>query len=137
NIGQGGQVGGGNLGETPKGKPNVGQGGQVGGGNRAERPKGKPNVGQLEQVLKDRPGKPKGQVPKEKGGGGGNALDLSDGAWAKDFSNRGQASLGNRGAKDFARPSGGGHNFNGGGGNRAHVSRGGGGGSNISRGGGP
>ena len=45
---------------------------------------------------------------KAKAGGGGNALDLSDGAWAKDFSDRGQASLGNRGAKDFARPSGGG-----------------------------
>ena len=36
---------------------NVGQGGQLGGGNRGERPKAKPNVGQLEQGLKDRSGK--------------------------------------------------------------------------------
>ena len=64
----------------------------------------KPNVGQLEQGLKDRSGKAKGQVAakaKAKGGAGGNAFDLSDGAKAKDFSKRGQASLGNRGAKDF------------------------------------
>jgi hypothetical protein len=118
------------------------------GGGLGERPKPKPNVGQIEQGLKERAGKPKGQVAakaKAKAGGGGNALDLSDGAWAKDFSDRGKASLGNRGAKDFARPSGGrnvargsgGHNFNRGGGNRAHVSRGGGGGPHISRGGGP
>jgi uncharacterized protein DUF3300/endosialidase-like protein len=128
---------------------NVGQGvGQPGGGNLGERPKAKPNVGQIEQGLKERAGKPKGKVPakpKVKGGGGANALDLSDGGWAKDFSDRGKASLGNRGAKDFARPSGsvpkvarsgGGHNFNrGSGGGARHVSRGG-GGAQISRGGG-
>ena len=34
NVGQGGQLGGGNRGE----RPNVGQGGQLGGGNRGERP---------------------------------------------------------------------------------------------------
>jgi hypothetical protein len=134
-------------GRKPEKGPNIGQGGQLGGG-LGERPKPKPNVGQIEQGLKERAGKPKGQVAakaKAKAGGGGNALDLSDGAWAKDFSDRGKASLGNRGAKDFARPSGGrnvargsgGHNFNRGGGNRAHVSRGGGGGPHISRGGGP
>jgi uncharacterized protein DUF3300/endosialidase-like protein len=141
NVGQGGgQLGGGNLGERPKVNPNVGQGGQLGGGNLGEKAKAKPNVGQIEQGLKDRSGKAKGQMAaKAKAkGGGGNALDLSDGAWAKDFSDRGKASLGNRGAKDFARPSGGGqrvaragggggHNFNRGGGGRPSVSRGGGG----------
>ena len=105
NVGQGGQLGGGNRGE----RPNVGQGGQLGGGNRGERPTTKPSVGQLEQGLKDRSGKPKGKAAaKAKGGGGGNALDLRDGARAKDFSDRGKASLGNRGTKDFSRPSGGG-----------------------------
>ena len=151
NLGQGGgQLGGGNLGERPKVNPNIGQGGgQLGGGNLAGKAKTKPNVGQLEQGLKERSGKAKGQVAgkaKAKAGGGGNALDLSDGAWAKDFSDRGKASLGNRGAKDFARPSGprvshagrgGGHNFNRGSSNRPHVSRGGGGGRpSVSRGGG-
>ena len=144
NVGQGGQLGGGNRGE----RPNVGQGGQLGGGNRGERPTTKPSVGQLEQGLKDRSGKPKGKAAaKAKGGGGGNALDLRDGARAKDFSDRGKASLGNRGTKDFSRPSGGGpkvarsgggggHNVNRGGGNRPQVSRGGGGGHNLNRGGG-
>ncbi|MGC1711792.1 MAG: DUF3300 domain-containing protein [Methyloceanibacter sp.] len=127
---------------------NVGQGGQLGGGNRGERPTTKPSVGQLEQGLKDRSGKPKGKAAaKAKGGGGGNALDLRDGARAKDFSDRGKASLGNRGTKDFSRPSGGGpkvarsgggggHHVNRGGGNRPQVSRGGGGGHNLNRGGG-
>ncbi len=144
NVGQGGQLGGGNRGE----RPNVGQGGQLGGGNRGERPTTKPSVGQLEQGLKDRSGKPKGKAAaKAKGGGGGNALDLRDGARAKDFSDRGKASLGNRGTKDFSRPSGGGpkvarsgggggHHVNRGGGNRPQVSRGGGGGHNLNRGGG-
>jgi hypothetical protein len=151
NIGQGGQLGGGNLGERPKVNPKIGQNGQLGGGNLAAKAKTKPNVGQIEQGLKDRSGKAKGQVAakaKAKGGGGGNALDLGDGARAKDFSQRGQASLGNRGAKDFKRPSGGGpkvarsgggggQNFNrGGGGGARHVSRGGGGGGHVSRGGG-
>jgi len=145
NVGQGGQLGGGNLGERPKAKPNVGQGGQLGGGNLGERPKAKPNVGQIEKGLKERPGKPQGQVAakaKAKAGGGGNALDLSDGAWAKDFSDRGQASLGNRGAKDFARPSGGGarpgggSNVNRSGGNRSQVSRGVGSRPSVSHGGG-
>jgi len=133
-AGQGGQLGGGNLGERPKVNPNIGQGGgQLGGGNLAGKAKTKPNIGQLEQGLKA-----KGQVAgkaKAKVGGGGNALDLSDGAWAKDFSDRGKASLGNRGAKDFKRPSGG-HNVNRGSVNRGHVSRGGGSRPSVSRGGG-
>ena len=137
NVGQGGQLGGGNLGERPKAKPNVGQGGQLGGGNLGERPKAKPNIGQIEQGLNERSGKPQGQAAakaKAKAGGGGNALDLSDGAWAKDFSDRGQASLGNRGAKDFARPSGGARPGGGGGG--YNVNRSGGNRSQVSRGGG-
>jgi hypothetical protein len=56
----------------------------------------------------------------------GNAFDLSDGAKARDYAKRGQASLGNRGAAQFARPSGG---PSGGGGHRGGVGghRGGGG----------
>jgi hypothetical protein len=38
----------------------------------------------------------------------GNAFDASDGAKARNYAKRGQASLGNRGAGDFARPKGGG-----------------------------
>ena len=41
---------------------NVGQGGQARRWEFGERPKAKPNVGRLEQGLKDRSGKPKGQV---------------------------------------------------------------------------
>jgi hypothetical protein len=90
------------------------------------RPSGKPDVGQI----KDRPGK-QANLPSQKADlgkakpkpkckpGGGNALDLSDGAKAKDFAKRGQASLGNRGVHDFSRPSGGGvKSFKGGGGGR-------------------
>ena len=73
-------------------------------------------MGQIQQGLKDRRGKQatlQGKKPdlgkrqaKAKGKpGGGNAFDLSDGPKAKDFSKRGQASLGNRGATDFKRPS--------------------------------
>ena len=68
---------------------------------------GKPDIGGKADLGK--PGKPDlgGAKPKNRPGGG-NGLDLSDGPKAKDFSKRGQASLGNRGAKDFARPKGGG-----------------------------
>ena len=122
---------------------NVGKPGGANLGGGTERPKARPNVGQIEQGLKKGPGKkpqPKVQKAnvakakaKAKGGAGGNAFDLSDGAKAKDFSKRGQASLGNRGARDFARPSGGRPNVaraggGGRGGGRVQVSRGGGGG---------
>jgi hypothetical protein len=142
--GQGiGQRGDGNLagnGARPKVNPNIGKGAQIGGGNLGER--AKPSVGQIEQGLKDRAGPgQKANLAKAKAkakakGGGGNALDIGDGPRAKDFSKRGQASLGNRGARDFARPSGGGPNFNRGGGGRPHVSRGGGGRASVGRGGG-
>jgi hypothetical protein len=143
------------------GNKSAGGGFKPGGDNRpdlggnGERPGGRPDIGQIEKGLKDRPGKAANlpsqkpdlgkAKPKPKGKpGGGNALDLSDGAKAKDFAKRGQASLGNRGPADFKRPSGGapkaiskggGRPSYGGGGARGHVSRGGGGG-HVARGGG-
>jgi hypothetical protein len=128
------------------GKPDLGKPGKPDLGKP-----GKPDMGQIEKGLKDRSGaqaalkdkKPDlGGGPKAKQRPGGNALDLSDGPKAKDFSKRGQASLGNRGAKDFARPKGGGGpsikrggggpSFSGGGGRRV----GGGGGGGFRGGGG-
>jgi hypothetical protein len=81
-----------------------------------ERPGKRPDAGQIQQGLKERPEKhaalerqkPDLGKAKSKGRSGGNAFDPSDGAKAKDFSKRGQASLGNRGAAQFSRPSGGG-----------------------------
>ena len=103
----------------------------------------RPNVGQIEQGLKKSPGKKQPKVQKAKvakakakSGAGGNAFDLSDGGKAKDFSKRGQASLGNRSAKDFARPSGGRPNVARAGGGAHHVSRGGGSRGGGARGGG-
>jgi hypothetical protein len=116
----------------------------------------RPDIGQIQQGLKERSGKQaalqgqRSDLGKAKSRPGGNAFDRSDGPKAKDFSKRGQASLGNRKASDFSRPSGGGGHkavrkggaggpkqFRGGGGGRAHVSRGGGrGGGGGRRGGG-
>jgi hypothetical protein len=107
----------------------------------------KPDVGQIQQGLKERSGKQaalQGQKPdlgkaKPKSKPGGNAFDPSDGPKAKDFSKRGQASLGNRGASQFSRPSGGGGPKavrRGGGGGAAHFGGGGRGGGHVSRGGG-
>ena len=121
------------------GKPGVADRARPGG----ERPdlggKGpgqKPNAGQIEQGLKERSGKQaalQGQKSdlgkgKAKSRPSNNAFDPSDGRKAKDFSKRGQASLGNRGASQVSRPSGGG-------GPKA-VRKGGGGGGHVSRGGG-
>jgi hypothetical protein len=112
-----------------------------------ERAGQRPDAGQIQQGLKERGGKQAAlerQKPdlgqaKAKGRPGGNGFDPSDGRKAKDFSQRGQASLGNRGANDFARPKGGGGgpSFKKGGGGGG-ISRGGGGrgGGGISRGGG-
>jgi Protein of unknown function (DUF3300)/Chaperone of endosialidase len=132
--------------------------GKPGGGDRpgpgGDRPdlggKGpgqKPDVGQIQQGLKERSGKQaalQGQKPdlgkaKSKSKPGGNAFDRSDGPKAKDFSKRGQASLGNRGAAEFSRPSGGGGPKavrKGGGGGPAHYGGGGRGGGHVSRSGG-
>jgi hypothetical protein len=75
---------------------------------------------------------------------GGNAFDPSDGAKAGDYAKRGQASLGDRGAGQFAKPSsGGGHpggkgggQRKGGGGGGGHAAGGGGGHGGGGRGGG-
>jgi hypothetical protein len=110
-------------------KPGKGDG-KPGGANRpdlggkGEEPGKRPDIGQIDKGLKERPSKQaalEGKKPdlgkaKPKGQLGGNALDLSDGARAKDFSKRGHASLGDRGSHDFSRPSGGGKSFKGGGG---------------------
>ena len=133
-------------------------GNKPGGGNRpgpggdrpdlgGRGPEQRPDIGQIQQGLKERSGKQaalQGQKPdlgkaKAKSRPGGNAFDRSDGPKAKDFSKRGQASLGNRGASNFSRPSGGGGPKavrKGGGGGPKHVSRGGGGRGHVSRGGG-
>jgi hypothetical protein len=141
-------------GKGPAQKPDIGQIQQ----GLKERP-GKPDINQIQQGLKERTGKQaaleggKTDLGKAKGKGrpSGNAFDPSDGRKAKDFSNRGQASLGDRGPAQFSRPSGGGGpkavQRGGGGGHisrsggrpgGAHVSRSGGrpGGAHISRGGG-
>ena len=133
-------------------------GNKPGGGNRpgpggdrpdlgGRGPEQRPDIGQIQQGLKERSGKQaalqgqKGDLGKAKAKSrpGGNAFDRSDGPKAKDFSKRGQASLGNRGASNFPRPSGGGGPKavrKGGGGGPKHVSRGGGGRGHVSRGGG-
>jgi hypothetical protein len=139
-------------------RPNIGGGDRPGGkpggadrpdlGGNGQGPGKKPDIGQIQKGLKQKgPGKQaalEGQKPdlgkaKPKGKPGGNAFDPSDGAKAKDFSKRGQASLGNRGAHDFSGPSGGGGKAirKGGGGGAAHLGGGGrGGGHGGGRGGG-
>jgi hypothetical protein len=115
-------------------RPNLGGG----------RPGGKPDVGQIQQGLKERAGKQaalEGKKPdlgkaKAKSRPGGSAFDIGDGPKAKDFSKRGQASLGNRGAAQFSRPSGGGAKAVRAGGGPPRVASGGRGGGHISRGGG-
>jgi hypothetical protein len=107
----------------------------------------KPDAGQIQQGLKERSGKQaalQGQKPdlgkaKPKSKAGSNAFDSRDGPKAKDFSKRGQASLGNRGAAEFSRPAGGGGTKavrKGGGGGAKHYGGGGRGGGHVSRGGG-
>jgi hypothetical protein len=108
-----------------------------------ERAGQRPDAGQIQQGLKERSGKQAAlerQKPdlgqaKAKGRQGGNGFDPSDGRKAKDFSKRGQASLGNRGPADFKRPSGGGPKAVQRGG-RPSMGRSGGGSRQISRGGG-
>jgi hypothetical protein len=125
-------------------RPGQGQGGlgdkrpDLGNGPGGDRRpgQGQANLGDKRPDLGNRPG----------GGGGdrrpgGNAFDAGDGAKARDFSKRGQASLGDRGAGQFARPSGGGgggHKVGGGGGGPRMGGGGGhrGGGGGGGRGGG-
>ena len=125
----------------------------IGGDNRPDRggqggkPGKRPEMGDIQQGLKERPGKQAaldGKKPdlggsRPKGKPGGSAFDPSDGAKAKDFAKRGQASLGDRGARDFSAPSGGGGKQirKGGGGGGPKLGGGGGrGGGQVSRGGG-
>ena len=75
-------------------------------------------------------GKPQ-HKPKPKA----DAFDASDGAKARDYSKRGQASLGNRSPHDVARPKGGGGPKVGKGGGGQRVGGGGGGGRNVGGGG--
>src|SRR5262245_34257967 len=135
-------------GKGPGQRPDVGQIQQ----GLKERPGKKPDMNQIQQGLKERGGKQaalEGKKPdlgkaNTKGRPGGNGFDPGDGRKAKDFSKRGQASLGDRGRAQFSRPSGGGGPkaaHRGGGGGRpggAQISRGGGrpGGGHASRGGG-
>jgi hypothetical protein len=77
----------------------------------------RPDVGDMQAALKKKPDiakKPNVQRPS------GNAFDARDGAKAKDFSKRGQASVGNRSVKkpSGARKGGGGGKGRGGGGGR-------------------
>ena len=117
-------------------RPNLGGDNRPDVGGKGERPGKRPDAGQVQQGLKERPAKQaalEGKKPdlgnaKAKGRPGGNAFDPSDGAKAKDFSKRGQASLGNRGANDFSRPSGGGGKA---------IHKGGGGGKQFGGGGRP
>jgi uncharacterized membrane protein YgcG len=87
----------------------------------------KPDLGKAKQQARPKP----------------NAFDASDGAKARDYSKRGQASLGDRGPSQMARPSGGGgHQAAKGGGQRmgggggGHIGGGGRGGGGGGRGGG-
>ena len=126
-------------------RPNLGGDNRpnLGGDNRPDlggKPGKRPDMGDIQQGLKERPGKQanfEGKKPdlggaKPKGRPGGNAFDPSDGPKAKDFSKRGQASLGDRGSRDFSRPSGGG-----GGGKAIHKGGGRGGGKQFGGGGRP
>lgn len=129
-------------GERPgdKGK-DLGKG--PGGGKGPELGKG-PGDGKRPDVGKDKggPGKQAGLDGKkpdmgrpDKGKAKPNAFDASDGAKARDYSKRGQASLGDRSPREMARPKGGGGGPNinrGGGGHRV----GGGGGARQMGGGG-
>ena len=125
----------------PEGKPgdrdrpdrDKGPGDGKGPGDRADLGKGpgdgkKPDLGKGPD---SKPGKQaaldgkKGDVgkahkPKPKA----DAFDTRDGAKAREYSKRGQASLGNRSPRDVARPKGGGPKVGGGGGGR-HVGGGG------------
>ena len=64
----------------------------------------RPNVGDMEAALKNKKKPGMSQQPNAKRPSG-NAFDQRDGAKAKDFSNRGKASLGDRSPNKAARPS--------------------------------
>jgi hypothetical protein len=93
---------------------------------------GKDKGGPGKQAALERPDLGK---PQAKGKPKPNAFDTSDGAKARDYSKRGQASLGDRSPREMARPKGGGPQVKRGGGG-PRVSGGGGGGRHIGGGGG-
>jgi hypothetical protein len=113
------------------GRPDLGKAPGIG-DKRPDLGKG-PDLGAGKQAALDR----KPDLGKAKAAPRPNAFDPSDGRKAQDYSKRGQASLGNRGSRDFSKPKGGGKQFGGGGG-RKHVGGGGGrrGGGGGGRGGG-
>jgi len=90
-----------------RGRPDLGKGpgGDKGpGGKGPDLGKGKGGAGKqaaLEGKKPDLGKRPDQGRPKTK-----NAFDPSDGKKAKDYSKRGQASLGNRSSRDFAKPKG-------------------------------
>jgi hypothetical protein len=99
-------------------RPDVGKD-KGGGGKHAALDGKKPDLGKPQLKGKQKP----------------NAFDASDGAKARDYSKRGQASLGDRSPREMAKPKGGGgpHISKGGGGQR--VGGGGGGGRQMGGGG--
>ena len=120
------------LGKGPGGGkgPDLGKG--PGGGKGPDLGKNKGGPGKQAALDGKKPdlGKPQSKAkPKP------NAFDASDGAKARDYSNRGQASLGDRSPREMAKPKGGGgpHISKGGGGHR--VGGGGGGGRQMGGGG--
>jgi hypothetical protein len=111
----------GDLGKGPGDgrKPDLGKG-----------PDGKPGKQAALDGKKGDLGKPQ-HKPKPKA----DAFDASDGAKARDYSKRGQASLGDRSPRDVARPKGGGGPKVGKGGGGQRVGGGGGGGRHMGGGG--
>jgi Protein of unknown function (DUF3300)/Chaperone of endosialidase len=118
------------LGKGPGDKrPDLGKG--PGDGKRPDL--GKEKGGPGKQAALDGK-KPDLGKPQSKGKPKPNAFDASDGAKARDYSKRGQASLGDRSPREMAKPKGGGPQVRKGGGG-PQVKRGG-GGPRISGGGG-
>jgi hypothetical protein len=109
--GQGGKGQGGNRPDFGgKGQGGKGQGGK-GPDLGNKRPGGGGGGGGKQANLQDRkPSKPsapsKAKRPTSSKGGG--AFDMRDGGKAKNYSKRGQASLGNRSSRSFSKPKGGG-----------------------------
>lgn len=122
-----------NVDKRPGGDNRPGGNNRPGGDNRPgvdNRPGDRPNLG-------ERPGKPGDKRPDlGKDRPKAEAFDLGDGGKARDYSKRGQASLGDRGAGDFQRPSGGGNKGHKGGGGSQFKGGGGGGGAQFKGGGG-
>jgi Protein of unknown function (DUF3300)/Chaperone of endosialidase len=121
------------LGKGPGDKgPDLGKG--PGDGKRPDVGKDKGGPGKQAALDGKKPDLGK---PQSKGKPKPNAFDASDGAKARDYSKRGQASLGDRSPREMAKPKGGGggpHISKGGGGQR--VGGGGGGGRHMGGGGG-